>query len=73
MGRLLRKSADLRGGLGESAGAHEAILEAVDAGDAERAARLMAEHIEVPQRVLDSPEAQDLFDEVDASEIEKAS
>lgn len=73
MGRLLRKSADLRGGLGESADAHEAILEAVDAGDAERAARLMAEHIEVPQRVLDSPEAQDLFDEADASEIEKAS
>jgi len=73
MGRLLRKSADLRGGLGESAAAHEAILEAVDAGDAERAARLMAEHIEVPQRVLDSPEAQDLFDEADASEIEKAS
>jgi DNA-binding GntR family transcriptional regulator len=73
MGRLLRKSAELRGGLGESAAAHERILEAVDAGDAERAARLMAEHIEVPQRVLDSPEAQDLFDEADASEIEKAS
>jgi len=73
MGRLLRKSADLRGGLGESAAAHEAILEAADAGDADRAARLMAEHIEVPQRVLDSPEAQDLFDEADASEIEKAS
>jgi DNA-binding GntR family transcriptional regulator len=73
MGRLLRKSADLRGGLGESARAHEAILEAVDAADAERAARLMAEHIKVPKRVLDSPEAQDLFDEVDPSEIEKAS
>jgi DNA-binding GntR family transcriptional regulator len=73
MGRLLQKSADLRGGLGESAAAHEAILEAVDAGDAGRAAQLMAEHIEVPQRVLDSPEALDLFDEADASEIEKAS
>ena len=73
MGRLLRKSADLRGGLGESAAAHEAILEAADAGDADRAARLMADHIEVPQRVLDSPEAQGLFDEADASEIEKAS
>jgi DNA-binding GntR family transcriptional regulator len=73
MGRLLQKSAQLRGGLGESAAAHEAILEAVDAGDAGRAAQLMAEHIEVPQRVLDSPEAQDLFDEADASEIEKAS
>jgi DNA-binding GntR family transcriptional regulator len=74
MGRLLRKSADLRGGLGESAAAHEAILEAVDAGDADRAARLMAEHIEVPQRVLDSPEALGLFDEpADSSVIEKAS
>jgi DNA-binding GntR family transcriptional regulator len=73
MGRLLRKSAELRGGLGESATAHEAILDAVDAGDAERAGRLMAEHIEVPQRVLDSPEAQDLFEVPDASEIEKAS
>ena len=73
MGRLLRKSADLRGGLGESARAHEAILEAVDAGDADRAARLMAEHIEVPQRVLDSAEARNLFDEADASVIEKAS
>jgi DNA-binding GntR family transcriptional regulator len=74
MGRLLRKSADLRGGLGESAAAHEAILEAVDAGDADRAARLMAEHIEVPQRVLDSPEALGLFDEpADPSVIEKAS
>ena len=73
MGRLLLKSAELRGGLGESAAAHEAILEAVDAGDAQRAAQLMAEHIEVPQRVLDSPEAQDLFDEADATEIEKAS
>jgi DNA-binding GntR family transcriptional regulator len=73
MGRLLRKSADLRGGLGESAAAHEAILEAADAGDADRAARLMADHIEVPQRVLDSPEAQGLFDEADASEIEQAS
>jgi DNA-binding GntR family transcriptional regulator len=74
MGRLLRKSAELRGGLGESAAAHEAILEAVDAGDAPRAAALMAEHIEVPQRVLDSPEAQDLFDdEADASVIERAS
>jgi len=73
MGRLLRKSADLRGGLGESAAAHEAILKAVDAGDAERAAELMAEHIRVPRRMLESPEARDLFDEVDASAIEKAS
>jgi DNA-binding GntR family transcriptional regulator len=73
MGRLLRKSAELRGGLGESAAAHEAILEAVDAGDADGAAQLMAEHIEVPQRVLDSPEAQGLFDAATVSEIERTS
>jgi DNA-binding GntR family transcriptional regulator len=30
---------------------HSAVLEAVEAGDGERAARLLADHIEVPQRV----------------------
>lgn len=73
MGRLLKKSAQLRGGLVQSAAEHDAILEAVDAGDAERAARLMAEHIEVPQRVLDSPAAPDLFEDEDDSQIERAS
>jgi DNA-binding GntR family transcriptional regulator len=54
MARLLARSQQLRGGLQQSIAEHRAILEAVDAGDAERAARLMEEHIEVPQRVLDS-------------------
>jgi DNA-binding GntR family transcriptional regulator len=54
MARLLAKSQQLRGGLQQSIAEHQAILEAVDAGDAERAARLLEEHIEVPQRVLDS-------------------
>jgi DNA-binding GntR family transcriptional regulator len=54
MARLLAKSQELRGGLQQSIAEHQAILEAVDAGDAERAARLLEEHIEVPQRVLDS-------------------
>lgn len=61
MGRLLAKSLDLRGSLDQSVAEHRAILEAVDAGDAERAARLVEEHIEVPYRVLDSPAA-DLFE-----------
>jgi DNA-binding GntR family transcriptional regulator len=61
MGRLMSKSAELRGGLDQSVAEHGAILEAVDAGDAERAARLLEEHIEVPQRVLDSRAAEDLF------------
>jgi DNA-binding GntR family transcriptional regulator len=62
MGRLLAKSLELRGSLDQSAADHLAILEAVDAGDAERAARLLEEHIEVPYRVLDSPAAQELFE-----------
>jgi DNA-binding GntR family transcriptional regulator len=57
MARLLAKSRELRGGLQQSLAEHQAILDAVDAGDADRAARLMEEHIEVPQRVLDSTDA----------------
>ena len=40
---------------------HEGILAAIDARDAERAAELMAEHIEVPQRVVESDAGQALF------------
>lgn len=68
MGRLLNKSQELRGGLEQSVAEHAAIMEAVDARDAERAARLLEEHIEVPQRVLDSGEADDLFDDTAATE-----
>jgi DNA-binding GntR family transcriptional regulator len=56
MGRLMRQSVELRGGMDQSAAEHRAILVAVDAGDPERAARLLEEHIEVPQRVLRSRE-----------------
>ena len=42
---------------------HEAILAAIDARDAERATELLAEHIEVPQRVLESDADQALFRE----------
>lgn len=65
MGRLMNKSHELRGGLEQSIAEHQAILAAVDAGDATGAARLLEEHIEVPQRVLGSPEADDLFDDDD--------
>lgn len=54
MGRLLKQSVQLRGGLGHSAAEHREILAAIDNGDAEEAARLLEEHIEVPQRVLQS-------------------
>lgn len=63
MGRLMTKSQELRGGLEQSVAEHRAILEAVDAGDAERAARLLEEHIEVPQRVLDAAAGDELFDD----------
>jgi DNA-binding GntR family transcriptional regulator len=51
MGRYLPRSLELRGTLEKSIAEHSAILEAVEAADAERAARLLADHIEVPQRV----------------------
>jgi DNA-binding GntR family transcriptional regulator len=63
MGRLMKKSVELRGGIEQSAAEHRAILEAVDAGDPQRAARLLEDHIEVPQRVLRSLAAQDIFEE----------
>lgn len=63
MGRLMKKSVELRGGTEQSAAEHRAILEAVDAGDPERAARLLEDHIEVPQRVLRSFAAEKVFEE----------
>jgi DNA-binding GntR family transcriptional regulator len=54
MARLLKTSRQLRGTLERSNAEHQAIIEAVEARDAERAARLLEEHIEVPQRELDS-------------------
>jgi DNA-binding GntR family transcriptional regulator len=63
MGHLMKKSAELRGGFEQSAAEHRAILAAVDAGDPARAARLMEEHIEVPQRVLDRAATQAIFED----------
>jgi DNA-binding GntR family transcriptional regulator len=71
MARLLVKSQQLRGGLQQSIAEHQAILDAVDAGDAERAARLLEEHIEVPQRVLDSEDADELFDDEPPTEEDR--
>jgi DNA-binding GntR family transcriptional regulator len=52
MGRYRMRSLDLRGSLERSVGEHGAIVEAVRTGDAERAARLLGEHIRVPQERL---------------------
>jgi DNA-binding GntR family transcriptional regulator len=53
MGRYLARSLALRGSLEKSVAEHSGILEAVEAGDRDRATRLLAEHIEVPQRIED--------------------
>ncbi len=62
MGRLMKKSVELRGGTQQSAAEHRAIMAAVDAGDPELAARLLEEHIEVPQRVLRSFASREIFE-----------
>lgn len=56
MGRLLRQSVRLRGGVEHSVEEHREILTAIDRGDVAEAARLLEEHIEVPQRVLEASE-----------------
>ncbi len=52
LGRYRMQSLTLRGNLRRSVAEHAAILRAVERGDAERAAQLMADHIRVPQRRL---------------------
>lgn len=63
MARLMKKSVELRGGTQQSAAEHRAIMAAVDAGDPDRAARLLEEHIEVPQRVLSSFASREIFED----------
>lgn len=53
MRRHLSSSLGLRGGLERSIEEHQAILDAVRAGDASEASRLLREHIHVPQRALE--------------------
>jgi DNA-binding GntR family transcriptional regulator len=53
MRRHLSSSLGLRGGLERSIEEHQAILGAVRSGDADEAARLLREHIHVPQRALE--------------------
>jgi DNA-binding GntR family transcriptional regulator len=50
MGRYQMRSVALRGSLRRSTVEHKAILRAVRAGDAEKAVRLLGEHIRIPQR-----------------------
>ena len=59
----LPRSLELRGNLQQSVAEHQAILAAIEERDVERAAALLAEHIEVPQRVLESDTGAGLFRE----------
>lgn len=54
MQRYRLRSVNLRGGLKRSCGEHETILEALRRRDAEQAGRLLSEHIQEPQRILES-------------------
>jgi DNA-binding GntR family transcriptional regulator len=54
MRRYRSPSADLRGGLERSIEEHEEILNAVRAGDVDEAVRRVSEHVQVPQRLLES-------------------
>jgi DNA-binding GntR family transcriptional regulator len=54
MRRYSIPSLDLRGGMGRSIDEHRAILDAIRGGDGDEAARLISEHIHVPQRILES-------------------
>jgi DNA-binding GntR family transcriptional regulator len=66
----LPRSLELRGNLQQSVAEHQAILAAIEERDPERAAKLLAEHIEVPQRVLESQAGDGLFRE-DVTDIDE--
>jgi len=53
MRRYRTPSLDLRGGMSTSIDEHAAILSAIREGDTDRAAHLIAQHIHVPQGVLE--------------------
>lgn len=60
MRRHVSSSLGLRGGLERSIEEHQAILDAIRAGDSTEAARLLREHIHVPQRALEESAPQNL-------------
>lgn len=62
MGRYLARSLALRGSLEASNAEHHKILAAIETRDADLAARLLAEHIEVPQRELQENVKEEFMD-----------
>ncbi len=61
MRRYRMKSLTLRGGLRRSCEEHQAILDALKAGDADKASQLMSAHIRIPRQILESGNAEDEF------------
>lgn len=62
LGRYQMRSLALRGNLRRSIAEHRAILRAAKRADAERAARLLSEHIRVPLRRLGSAPYEELLE-----------
>lgn len=54
MRRYRMRSLTLRGGLKRSCAEHRGIFEALKAGEADEAARLMSKHIQIPEQILQS-------------------
>jgi DNA-binding GntR family transcriptional regulator len=71
MGRYRLQSLSLRGNLERSIAEHRAIVQAAAEGDAERAASLMAEHIQVPQMRVQSLDEADLIDNEEEDPLEE--
>lgn len=67
MGRYRMRSLSLRGSLKRSIAEHKTILRAIAAGDADRAAHLLSEHIRIPQRRLEAMPEQELLEGAGAS------
>lgn len=51
MGRYLARSLARRGAIDSSPPEHAAIIDAIEAGDTDEAARLLGNHIKIPQRI----------------------
>lgn len=62
MRRYRLRSVTLRGGLKRSCDEHEEILGAIRRGDGQEAGRLLREHIQMPQRILESSEADEVLE-----------
>lgn len=58
--RYRMRSMSLRGGLERSLAEHAAILEAVERRDVNEAMRLLSDHVQVPQRILQSSPEEEL-------------